>query len=903
MSSFSFQCVESKWQRLWQEHACFKTPQEISESSRPYYVLEMFPYPSGTMHVGHARNYTIGDIYSRIMRMRGFSVLHPMGWDAFGLPAENAAILHKTHPKEWTYRNAATLKAQAQRMGFSHDWDREIFTCDPDYYGHQQRIFLDLYAADLAYRKESYVNWDPVDNSVLANEQVIDGKGWRSGAPVEQRLLAQWFFRVSSMADDLLAGLDRLPQWPESVKHMQANWIGRSQGAEILFPLSKERASEADEAGDAECLKVFTTRPETLFGASFCAIAVGHPLAVRFAQEQLAQGDDRLSAFCAECRKKGTAGALLETEEKRGIFTGHWVVHPLVPERKLPIYVTNYVLEGHGTGAVFACPAHDQRDFEFARTYDLPIIPVIRPDDRDPLDVPLSKAYTESAGVMVDSDFLNGLSVEQARQAMIERLCAEGKGARRIMWKLRDWGVSRQRYWGAPIPIIHCDSCGIVPVPQRDLPVMLPEDVCFDKPGNPLDHHPTWKHTTCPACGKPALRETDTMDTFVDSSWYFARFCDAHNRKEPFSKEAAAHWLPVDRYIGGIEHAILHLLYARFFTRALKRCGYLHLDEPFKELFTQGMVCHRTFQLARDEDGKGAGSVWLFPSEVAFNPDGAAYRIGSGEPVRVGSIEKMSKSKKNVVSVDDMLETYGADAVRFFLMSDTPPEKDLEWTMNGIEGSRRFLNRVWALFSRKKSLWEIHFPSSSLPGEQEHPYADANANANTDAEGVFSPKALELRRKTHRSIAAMDEILDNYHLNKAIALLHELCHAIEDFHPEEQRKDELWALRESVTTFVLLLSPFAPHLAEEMWEALGYEKFIHNALWPRASDALIEEHQVCVAVQVNGKTRGTLHIAKGLSQDTVFAMIQNDPAFTKFLHTAPKRIIWIQDKVMSLILP
>ncbi|MGH7047408.1 MAG: leucine--tRNA ligase, partial [Stellaceae bacterium] len=664
MPRYNFRETETKWQRCWRERRLFEV---AADPARPkYYVLEMFPYPSGKLHVGHVRNYTMGDLVARYRRAQGFNVLHPMGWDAFGLPAENAAIADKTHPAIWTEGNIATMRAQLERMGFAYDWSREIATCHPEYYRHEQKMFLDFLAAGLAYRKESWVNWDPVEQTVLANEQVIDGRGWRSGAVVEKRLLSQWFLRITEFTQELLDAIGGLDRWPERVRLMQENWIGRSEGARVRFAL----------AGGDQSIEIFTTRQDTLFGASFVALSPNHPMARR-----LAENDRGLAEFIAECNRMGTSEAVIEAAEKRGYPIGLEAVHPFDAHRRVPVWVANFVLMEYGTGAIFGCPAHDQRDLEFARKYGLPVLPVVLPPGADPTRFAIGdEAYVED-GTAFNSDFLDGLPVAEAKRIAGEQLEALGRGTRTIAYRLRDWGVSRQRYWGCPIPVVHCPDCGIVPVPERDLPVTLPEDVRFDLPGNPLAHHPTWQHVACPRCGGAARRETDTFDTFFESSWYFLRFCSAR-APLAFDRAAVDYWMPVDQYIGGVEHAVLHLLYSRFFTRALQRCGYLDLDEPFAGLFTQGMVCHQTY---RSEAGE-----WLFPEEVEHDAAADALVDTDGRPVVVGRTEKMSKSKKNVVGLDAIVDTYGADTARLYLLSDSPPERDLEWTETGIEGTWRY---------------------------------------------------------------------------------------------------------------------------------------------------------------------------------------------------------------------
>src|SRR5947209_8913287 len=784
MSRYNFRENEQKWQRLWHERGRFAARED---PARPkYYVLEMFPYPSGKLHVGHVRNYTMGDLVARDRRAQGFNVLHPMGWDAFGLPAENAAIDAHVHPADWTTENIDTMRAQLRRMGFGYDWAREIAACHPEYYRHEQKMFLDFLAADLAYRKESWVNWDPEEHTVLANEQVIEGRGWRSGALVEKRLLSQWFLRITAFSDELLEAIKTLDRWPERVRLMQENWIGRSEGARVQFPT----------AGRDEAIEVFTTRPDTLFGASFIALSPHHPLA-----QQLAASDPRLAEFIAECDRLGTSEAVIEAADKRGYRTPLESVHPLDDKRRVPVYVANFVLMEYGTGAIFGCPAHDQRDLDFARKYGLPVIPVILPPGADPATFQVGDTAYVEEGVAFNSDFLNGLRVADAKRAAGERLEQLGRGERSIAYRLRDWGVSRQRYWGCPIPLIHCPSCGIVPVPDEELPVELPRDVTFDRPGNPLDRHPTWKYVECPRCGGPACRETDTLDTFFDSSWYFLRYCSAR-APNAFERKAVDYWMPVDQYIGGIEHAVLHLLYSRFFTRALKQCGYLDFDEPFAGLFTQGMVCHETYQ---SESGE-----WLFPEEVETTEDSRIIDA-AGRPVMAGRHEKMSKSKKNVVGLDAIVDTYGADTARLYLLSDSPPERDLEWTETGIEGIWRYVNRLWRMVS-----------------EPPTPLAERQAPMPAG----LSPALAAIRRATHKTIAAVTDDLDKFRFNRAVARIRELTNTLEELRSSEPGAAEV--LREGLETLTRLLGPMMPHLAEEMWQRLGGEGLLANQPWPAA---------------------------------------------------------------------
>ena len=829
---------DARWQAVWDDKQTFKAG--VRQGAPKSYVLEMFPYPSGRIHIGHVRNYSMGDVLARFRRMQGHDVLHPMGWDAFGMPAENAAMEKKVHPGSWTRANIGAMKGQLKRLGFALDWSREIATCEPDYYGQEQALFLDLYAAGLVYRKESAVNWDPVDMTVLANEQVIDGKGWRSGAPVEKRKLSQWFLKITDFADDLLDGLGTLESWPDKVRLMQENWIGKSQGMQFHFALETP-------VDGIETLEVFSTRPDTLFGASFAAIAADHPIALA-----LAQDNADLAAFAEDCRRSGTAAAEIETQEKKGYDTGLSVVHPLDPDWKLPLFVANFVLMDYGTGAVFGCPAHDQRDLDFARKYMLPVERVVAPQGEE--NAPIhDEAYT-GPGRLVNSRFLDGMSVEDAKAEVIRRAESAGWGKGTTVWRLRDWGVSRQRYWGTPIPFIHCADCGVVPVPKDQLPVALPEDVSFDIPGNPLDRHPRWKHVDCPTCGKPAVRETDTLDTFVDSSWYFIRFASQPD-DQPFDRAEAESWLPVGQYIGGIEHAILHLLYARFWTRALNHIGKIGITEPFASLFTQGMVTHETYQ---SPDGR-----WLSPEEVVRR-EGAYFVDGTGEPVTLGRVVKMSKSKKNVVDPDEIIERYGADAVRWFMLSDSPPERDLPWTEAGIEGAWRFVNRLWRLFGQ----------------------AGERGDGGDD-------KALT--RKLHQTVDGVARDIEALAFNKAVAKIYELANAIEKAKPSASRA-------EAIRAMALLVAPMTPHLAEEAWAEMGEQGLIADAMWPPVDPALLVEDEVTIAVQVQGKLRDTLTVPKGTDKATLERLALAAPNVLRTLDgAAPKKVIVVPDRLVNLV--
>jgi leucyl-tRNA synthetase len=853
MSRYNFRESEQKWQAVWRERGSFAARED---AARPkYYVLEMFPYPSGKLHVGHVRNYTMGDLVARYRRARGFNVLHPMGWDAFGLPAENAAIAGNTHPALWTHDNIRTMRGQLQRMGFAYDWSREIATCHPEYYRHEQKMFLEFLKAGLAYRKESWVNWDPVEHTVLANEQVIDGRGWRSGALVEKRLLAQWNLRITAFSDELLAALETLDRWPERVRLMQQKWIGRSEGARVLFGI----------AGQDAAIEVFTTRPDTLYGASFLALSPHHPLSQR-----LAERDPALAEFIAECDRLGTSEAVIEAAEKRGYRTPLEAIHPLDPARRVPVYVANFVLMEYGTGAIFGCPAHDQRDLEFARKYALPVIPVVLPPGEDPARFEIGDTAYVDDGMLYNSDFMNGLSVPEAKRAVGERLEQTGRGERTVAYRLRDWGVSRQRYWGCPIPVIHCPRCGIVPVPEDRLPVELPQDVSFEAPGNPLARHPTWKHVACPACGGAAERETDTFDTFFESSWYFLRFCSAR-AATAFDRAAAEYWMPVDQYIGGVEHAVLHLLYSRFFTRALKRCGYLDLDEPFAGLFTQGMVLHQTYQ---SEDGD-----WLFPNEVQ---EDAAGRLvdAEGRPVTIGRLEKMSKSKKNVVDLDAIVDTYGADTARLYLLSDSPPERDLEWTAAGIDGTWRYVNRLWRLASE---------PAVALP-----PPGGAMPAA-------LAPSLVALRRLIHKTVAAVTDDLDKFRFNRAVARVREMTNALEDVAATERGAGAV--LREGIETATQLIGPMMPHLAEEIWQELGHTTLLADQPWPHADPELARDEQVTIAVQVNGKLRGTIDLPRDAAASEVEDAALALPQVVRMLGgKTPRKVVVVPNRVANVVI-
>ena len=847
--------METKWQRRWADAKLFETDSEPVPGADTYYVLEMFPYPSGRIHMGHVRNYAMGDVIARYKRAKGFHVLHPMGWDAFGMPAENAAMAHNTHPGTWTYANIASMRGQLQRMGLSLDWSREFATCDVAYYGQQQKLFLDFLEAGLIYRKNAKVNWDPVDMTVLANEQVIDGKGWRSGADVEQRDLTQWFFKISDYAEDLLDALDTLDDWPAKVKLMQANWIGRSRGLNMTFALTQP-------AHGFDGIEIYTTRPDTLNGASFIALAPEHPLAVELARENA-----DLAAFNVNVRKGGTSAEELDKAEKQGFDTGLRVNHPVREGEILPVYVANFVLMDYGTGAIFACPAHDQRDLDFARKYGLPVIDTFFDvDDATPVK---NEAFVPPKTLAVRFvDQPAGVGVATGQEAIDKTLDwagANGLGTAQTQYRLRDWGLSRQRYWGCPIPVIHCDTCGTVPVPAADLPVVLPDDVEFDKPGNPLDRHPTWRNVACPTCGADARRETDTMDTFVDSSWYFARFADP-TAQTPTNVKAANAWLPVDQYIGGIEHAILHLLYSRFFARAMQATGHLDVVEPFKGLFTQGMVVHETYKKGERE--------WLSPDEVDISGEGDARRAvlkATGEPVTIGGIEKMSKSKRNTVDPDAIIDRYGADTARWFVLSDSPPDRDVIWTEAGVEGANRFVQKLWRMVVA---------------------VAASNAEADVQDDDILT--------LAHRTLDNLDTMIPALRYNAAVAQLYTLVNAVDQVQRSGEAGSE--ALKQATTMIVQMIAPMMPHLAEECWQVLGHEGLCCAAPWPQVDPSRLVSETITLPVQINGKKRGEVEVAPDASKDAV----EKEVLALAFVQAAlsgkqPRKLIVVPGRIVNVV--
>ena len=853
--------TEARWQKAWQEKRLFETPRGKAAGAEKYYVLEMFPYPSGRIHMGHVRNYTMGDVIARYMRARGYDVLHPMGWDAFGMPAENAAMQNKVHPKEWTYENIATMRRQLQSMGLSIDWSREFATCDVEYYEQQQRLFLDFLDAGIAYRRKSKVNWDPVDQTVLANEQVIDGRGWRSGALVEQRELTQWFLKISDWSQDLLDSLDRLDRWPEKVRLMQKNWIGKSRGLQFSFA-----AVDAPEGHDR--LEVYTTRPDTLNGASFAAISADHPLA-----RKLEKSDPAIAAFCAECRRIGTSEEEIERAEKKGMDTGIRVIHPFDPSWTLPVYIANFILMDYGTGAIFGCPAHDQRDLDFARKYGLPVIDVFEAREapapvRDMAFVPPKTESVRYLLRIAGSEFMTG---EEAVEAAIGHCERHGIGQAVTKFRLRDWGISRQRYWGCPIPVIHCGDCGVVPELRQNLPVRLPDDVEFDRPGNPLDRHPTWRKTNCPKCSKLALRETDTMDTFVDSSWYFARFT-APDATAPTDPEMVDRWLPVDQYIGGIEHAILHLLYSRFFARAMRVTGHGGVDEPFRGLFTQGMVVHETY---RGPDGK-----WISPAEVRVEEGESgrrAFLLADNSEIAIGGIEKMSKSKRNTMDPDDIISSYGADTARWFMLSDSPPDRDVIWTEAGVEGAHRFVQRIWRMTN---DIVAFSSNTRNRPVERD-----------------------DLLRLAHRTLARVDAMISELRFNSAVAQLYTLANALEEAIRSAKDGQPSGSVREAMVLMIQMLAPMMPHLAEECWKALRQPGLVAESPWPKADPGLVAEDELILPVQINGKKRCDITVSASASEDDIVAATLALDVVMKALDgVRPKKVIVVPKRIVNVVI-
>jgi len=842
MERYNIKSIEKKWQEIWRQKKVNKSV--LDKSKKKFYCLEMFPYPSGKIHMGHVRNYTIGDVLARYKKLNNFNVLHPMGWDSFGLPAENAARENNLHPKDWTKKNIESMKKQLKLLGLSLDWDREISTCDPEYYKHQQEFFLELFAKGLVYKKDTYVNWDPTEQTVLANEQVIDGKGWRSGVAVERKKLSQWFFNIKKFSQDLLDELEKLKNWPDKVKLMQKNWIGKSFGCEINFQLDQ----------DKEKIKVFTTRPDTIFGASFIAISIDHPIAKTFENNKVFQ------KFKLECSKSGTTEEALAVVEKIGFNTNLLVLHPFKKDTKLPVYVSNFVLMDYGTGAIFGCPAHDQRDLDFANKYKLNVLPVVRPENTDPTKFKIdNKAYVED-GILFNSDFLNNLKVNEAIEKAIEVIKKKNFGERKITFRLKDWGVSRQRYWGCPIPILYNKKGEAVPAKKEELPIMLPDKVDLGATGNPLEKHPTWKFTKF-SSGEEAVRETDTLDTFVDSSWYFLRFCSPNYEKYGYQIEDVNYWMPVDQYIGGVEHAILHLLYSRFFMRALafdnEKFNY---TEPFESLFTQGMVCHETY--------KSENNKWLYPDEIEKNSEGKFVTKNNKKKVIVGSSESMSKSKKNTIDPEEMINIYGADSVRWFMLSDSPPERDVQWSQEGVSAAFKFIQKIWKL----------------------------NNEINNKEDSTLKSKDKNLQKSVNKTIYNVTKNLDNFQYNVVIANMHEIYNLF--YHHVISNETSNKTIKEEWEKIIILLMPLVPHLAHECSEKIN-EKFY----WPKYDPKLLKEENCTIVIQVNGKKRAAMQILIDSEEETVIKKSKAIDNVSKFIGNAVIiKNIYIKNKLVNFII-
>ena len=846
--------IEKKWQSYWDENNIFKS--EVNEKKEKYYILEMFPYPSGKIHMGHVRNYTLGDVIARYKRASGFNVMHPMGWDAFGLPAENAAKENNISPAKWTYENIDTMKKQLKLMGLSIDWDREVATCDKDYYLQQQKLFLKFYKEGLIYKKESLVNWDPIENSVLANEQVIDGKGWRSGADVEQRKLSQWFFKITDLADELLTSLDTMDSWPDKVKTMQKNWIGRSVGCEINFPIISDY-----ENFKVKELDIFTTRPDTIFGATFIAISPFHPLV-----DEIVKADKKLEQEIKELQSQKVSEESISKNEKIGILTKLSIQHPFIKNKKLPVFIANFILMDYGTGAIYGCPAHDQRDMDFAKKYNLEIISVIKPSDENSTDP--NEAYVGD-GSLINSSFLDGLQIEEAKNKIINEIEKIKIGKKTINYRLRDWGISRQRYWGCPIPILYREDGEIISVPESDLPIELPDDVDLSVSGNPLENHPTWKYTTCPSTGMKAVRDTDTLDTFVDSAWYFLRFCSPKSDDNPFENADIDYWMPVDQYVGGIEHAILHLLYSRFFTKALNIKG---LHEPFKSLFTQGMVCHSTF--------KNQNGEWVYPDDVA-NKDGSLSQISSGLNVTEGAMESMSKSKKNVIDPETIIQNYGSDAARWFMLSDSPPERDINWSDSGIHGSWKFCQRLWTIIVENLDLMINN---------------DVKQTSDT-----YSKQSQQLLQKTYKTLEDVTNSIEKFQMNVGVAKIYELINHLSKFKPATD--DEKLALKNSLTIMIRIIEPMIPHLAEECWELCGNKNSITQQPWPELKKEFLIQERCKVVIQINGKRRAELEVNINASEDEIKDSIKNIKSVKDILEDGEIiKTIFVPNKILNVVM-
>ena len=857
---FNPKIVDQKWQNFWDEKKIFLS--KIDHTKQKYYILEMFPYPSGKIHMGHVRNYTLGDVVARFKRAQNYNVLHPMGWDAFGLPAENAAIQNKTSPAEWTYKNIEEMKRQLKLIGLSIDWDKEIATCNKDYFVHQQNLFKGLFDNGLVYKKESQVNWDPQEQTVLANEQVIDGKGWRSGAEIERKTLSQWFFKITDFADELLDGLSDLKKWPDKVKLMQENWIGKSTGCELNLEIFDDNYNSTNES-----LNIYTTRPDTIFGATFCAVSPGHPLSV-----SLSKNNSDLKSFIKDQQSKNFTEETIAKAEKEGIKLNRYIKHPLIKDKFIPIYAANFILMDYGTGAIYGCPAHDQRDLDFANKYDLEVIPVILPNDMNEKSFKINNEAYVGDGTLINSDFLNGLNILEAQKKVISDLESKKIGSKKINFRLRDWGISRQRYWGCPIPVIYREDGEIICLSKEHLPIELPEDIDLSQTGNPLENHPTWKYTKCPYTGMNAVRETDTLDTFVDSAWYFLRFCSSNNDSEPFTKEDLQYWMPVDQYVGGVEHAILHLLYSRFFTRALDKSENIGFKEPFSGLFTQGMVCHETFKLKSGE--------WVFPNDV-IEKNNKTYHFETNEEVIKGPSESMSKSKKNVVDPENIINEYGADTARLFMLSDSPPERDINWSISGINGAWKFTQKFWRVVNSCEDIFTIN-----LKEKPKEITGDSN----------------KFRKIVHKHLKSITNSIENFQMNVAVAKIHELTNEIGLM----QKNDGIdkWCRKEALIILLRVVEPIMPHLAEECWSLIGNSNSIIKEKWPQFDKSLLTDENATIIVQINGKKRAELKMPTNSEEDIVFQNAMEIQSISNLIvdHALIKKKIFIPNKILNIVI-
>tara|TARA_B110000459_G_scaffold201330_1_gene251766 strand:- start:2001 stop:4583 length:2583 start_codon:yes stop_codon:yes gene_type:complete len=856
---FNPKIADKKWQNIWDTNNYFLS--KVDHNKEKYYILEMFPYPSGKIHMGHVRNYTLGDVVARFKRAQGFNVLHPMGWDAFGLPAENAAIQNKTSPSDWTYKNIEEMKRQLKLIGLSIDWTKEIATCSKTYFKHQQKLFKDFFDNKLVYKKESQVNWDPVEQTVLANEQVIDGKGWRSGVEIERKKLSQWFFKITDFGNELLDGLTQLPKWPEKVKLMQENWIGKSIGCEINLELVDLKFQSIKEH-----LKIYTTRPDTIFGATFCAISTGHPLALKISKD-----NNDVKNFIKKYESKNITEETLAKTEKEGIKIDYFIKHPLIKDKFLPVYIANFVLMEYGSGAIYGCPAHDQRDLDFANKYSIEVIPVLMPrNDKEKYSI-TDEAYTGD-GTLINSDYLDGLNIKDAQALVIEKLESLKIGSKKTNFRLRDWGISRQRYWGCPIPIIYREDGEIICLSQEHLPIELPEDIDLSSPGNPLENHPTWKYTKCPLTGMNAIRETDTLDTFVDSAWYFLRFCSAENNNEAFNENDINYWMPVDQYVGGVEHAILHLLYSRFFTRALNKTEQIKFKEPFSGLFTQGMVCHETY--------KSKSGEWIYPNDL-YEKDKKYFLKASDEEIIRGPIESMSKSKKNVVDPENIIDEYGADTARLFMLSDSPPERDINWSLSGINGAWKFTQKFWRTVSNCENIFNVNIQNK--PDQ-------------------FDQISISFRKKIHKYLKLITNSIENFQMNVAVAKIHEMNNELTSFIPDNE--SQKWAKKEALNILLRIAEPMMPHLAEECWKQIGNSKSIIEVPWPLYDEALITEDEALIIIQINGKKKAEIHVATNMEEKHVYTAALNLKNIQNIItsETTIKKKIFIPNKILNIVI-